>query len=280
MRTLFYLLQKEFIQIFRNKTMLPIIFLVPLLQMLILVYAATFDVKKINLYIVDKDLSSTSRQMVSKLGGSPFFTITDCSFSLQEGEEAIMKDKTDMVIHIPRNFERNLMREEHNNVQLLVNAINSTKAELAFNYASMVIRNYNNHIITSWKGIPDFKPLNSVEIDDSYWFNPELNYKFYMAPGILAILVTIIGMFLSGMNLVREKEIGTIEQLNVTPIRKYQFIVGKLVPFLFIALFDLAFGLLIAKVTFSLPIVGSLGLLFSFAAIYLIGILGLGLLIS
>ena len=101
-----------------------------------------------------------------------------------------------------------------------------------------------------------------------------------MAPGILAVLVTIIGMFMSGMNLVREKEIGTIEQLNVTPIKKYQFIIGKLVPFWVIALFDLAFGLLIALIIFDLPIVGSLFLLFGFGGLYLISVLGLGLFIS
>jgi ABC-2 type transport system permease protein len=117
-------------------------------------------------------------------------------------------------------------------------------------------------------------------VQDNYWFNPELDYKWYMAPGILAILVTLIGMFLSGMNLVREKEIGTIEQLNVTPIKKYQFILGKLFPFLVIALFDLAFGLVIARLVFDLPIAGSVVLLFGFAALYLIGALGLGLFIS
>ena len=101
-----------------------------------------------------------------------------------------------------------------------------------------------------------------------------------MAPGILAILVTLVGMFLAGMNLVREKEIGTIEQLNVTPIKKYQFIIGKLVPFWLIGLFDLAFGLVIAKLFFNLPMVGSLFLLFGFASVYLIGVLGLGLFIS
>jgi ABC-2 type transport system permease protein len=143
-----------------------------------------------------------------------------------------------------------------------------------------ILSRFNKEVIAEWKGIPEFNLPKQVEIRESYWFNSELDYKWYMAPGILAILVTLIGMFLSGMNLVREKEIGTIEQLNVTPIKKYQFILGKLIPFLVIALFDLAFGLVIARVVFDLPVVGSLPLLFGFAALYLVGVLGLGLFIS
>ena len=119
-----------------------------------------------------------------------------------------------------------------------------------------------------------------IEIKSAYWFNAELNYKFYMAPGILVVLITVVGMLLGGMNLVREKELGTIEQINVTPIKKWQFIAGKLLPFLFIGLFDLAFGLLVAKLAFNIPIQGSLVLLFSLAAVYLILVLSWGLFIS
>lgn len=143
-----------------------------------------------------------------------------------------------------------------------------------------ILSGFNKELIAEWKSLPEFNPPKRIEVKDSYWFNPELDYKWFMAPGILAILVTIIGMFLSGMNLVREKEIGTIEQLNVIPIKKYQFILGKLLPFLVIALFYLAFGLVIARVVFNLPIVGSLPLLFGFAALYLVGVLGMGLFIS
>jgi ABC-2 type transport system permease protein len=114
----------------------------------------------------------------------------------------------------------------------------------------------------------------------SFWYNPELNFKTFMVPGILVLLVTIIGFLLSGMNVVREKEIGTIEQINVTPIKKYQFIIGKLLPFWFIALFELAFGLTIGKLLFDIPMVGSLGLIFFVASIYLIVILSMGLFVS
>jgi len=111
-------------------------------------------------------------------------------------------------------------------------------------------------------------------------FNPELDYKTYMVPGILVVLVTIIGMFLTGINIARKKEIGTIEQLNVTPIKKYQFIIGKLLPFWIIALLDLAFGLFLAKLIFNIPILGSVHLIFFVASIYLLAVLGIGLFVS
>jgi len=114
----------------------------------------------------------------------------------------------------------------------------------------------------------------------SFWFNPELDYKTYMVPGILVLLVTIIGMFLAGMNVVREKEIGTIEQINVTPIKKYQFIAGKLIPFWIIALFELAVGLLAARLIFDIPLLGNIFLIFFIASVYLLVVMGIGLFLS
>ncbi len=260
--------------------MLPIIFMVPIVQMVILVYAATFDMKKIDVMVVDKDLSATSRKLVSKFEGSPFYAIERASFSIEEGEHALLNDQVDMVLSIPSGFEKDMVREDKTSLQLIVNAIDGNSAQLIYGYSNAIIMDFNKKIIADWLRLPDFKAPQDIKIVENYWYNNALDYKWYMAPGILAILVTIIGMFLSGMNLVREKEIGTIEQLNVSPIRKYHFIIGKLVPFLLIALFDLAFGLVIAVVLFNLPIVGSLWLLFGFAAVYLIGVLGMGLLIS
>ena len=280
MKTILYILQKEFLQVFRNKTMLPMIFGVPLLQMLLLVYAATFEMKKIDVVVVDYDLSQTSRELVAKFNGIPFFHVNSSTFSIAEGESSLIENDADMVMVIPEGLEHYLMREDEGHIQLLVNAIDGNSAQLTYSYSSAIIAGFNKSLIADWKGIPEFNPPAMVNISDTYWYNSALDYKWYMAPGILAILVTIIGMFLSGMNLVREKESGTIEQLNVTPIRKHQFIIGKLVPFWVIALFDLAFGLLIARLVFNLPIVGSLWLLFGLAGVYLISVLGLGLFLS
>ena len=139
----------------------------------------------------------------------------------------------------------------------------------------------NRDIIAKWYHIPkNTFTQQSIATKPSFWYNPELNYKVFMVPAVLAILVTVIGMFLSGLNIVQEKALGTIEQINVTPIRKYQFIFGKLIPFLIIGLVELAFGLTVGKLLFNIPINGSLFVLFTTATIYLVTILGIGLLIS
>jgi ABC-2 type transport system permease protein len=275
-----YIVQKEFIQIFRDRTMLPVIFIIPVVQLLVLVYAATLEMKQIRLVVVDQDLSSTSRRLVNKFEGSPFFTISKTSFALKEAEELITRDKAHMILNIPYGFEKNLFRQNHAKLQLQVNAINATAAGLSNAYANYVISDFNRNIIAENINYITPGSLKTIDVSYSYWFNPELNYKIYMLPGILVILVTIIGMFLAALNIVREKEMGTIEQINVTPIEKYQFIIGKLFPFWVIALFELAFGLTIGKIIFHIPMVGNLFVLFGFAAVYLIVALGLGLFVS
>jgi ABC-type multidrug transport system, permease component len=280
MRTIAYILQKEFLQILRNRTMLPMIFMLPLVQMFILVYAASFDLKNVNIFLVDNDLSQTSRDLTSRFNASPFFNISETSFNKEDGEISLTKNNTDFVMFIPSGFEQTLLRDDKAQIQFLINAVDGSKASLIYNYVQGILSGFNKELIAKWHGLPEFNPPMKVEVRDNYWFNSELDYKWFMAPGILTILVTLIGIFLSGMNLVREKELGTIEQLNVTPIRNYQFILGKLIPFLIIALFDLAFGLVIAHLIFGLPVTGSLFLLFGYSTVYLIGILGLGLFVS
>jgi len=260
--------------------MLPIIFFVPFVQLIILVHAATFEMKNIDMYIVDNDMSTTSRQLINKFGGSPFFKLKKTTFSVKEAEEALLKDDADVVLVINSGMEKTLVRENKATVQLIVNAINGTVAGISNYYAMSILSSYNKDIITEWFGVGQSSQIKQINIDYSFWYNPELNYKTYMVPGILVLLVTIISLFLSGMNLVREKEIGTIEQINVTPIHKYQFIIGKLVPFWIIALFELALGLTLGKLLFHIPIVGSIFLVFGFAAIYLLAVLGIGLFIS
>jgi len=280
MKTLFYVLQKEFLQVKRNKVMLRMILMVPIMQMLVLVFAATYDLKNVNVFLVDQDMSSTSRKLTAKLDASPFFTINNTSFNPEDGENEILNNRDDMVLVIPKGFERDLIREDKASLQLLVNSIDGQSAQVGYSYAALVIRDFNKNIIADWKGLPEFKPPYQINTVSRFWYNSELEYKWYMAPGILALLVTLIGLNLSGMSLVNEKEQGTIEQLNVTPIRKIQFLAGKLIPFIVIALFDLSFGLFLARLVFNLPIVGNLGLVFGFGVLYLIGILGLGLFIS
>jgi ABC-2 type transport system permease protein len=185
-----------------------------------------------------------------------------------------------MILHIPYGFERRLVKENKSKVQIIINAINGASAGLIDAYSTMIILDFNREILVDFLSPDLLANTHDISITTSYWYNPKLNYKTYMVPGILCLLVTIIAFLLSGMNIVREKEIGTIEQINVTPIRKVQFIAGKLLPFWIIALFELAFGLTIGKLLFNIPIIGSLGLIFLSAAVYIFVILGFGLLIS
>jgi len=144
-------------------------------------------------------------------------------------------------------------------------------------YTLSIIQDFNINLLVESSGLSAEEPILTTW---SFWYNPELNYKNYMVPGILVLLVTIISMFLSGMNLVKEKEIGTIEQINVTPIKKYQFIIGKLLPYWIVALVELAFGLTLARILFNIPLLGNVWLIFLVAAVYLLVTLGLALLIS
>jgi ABC-2 type transport system permease protein len=177
-------------------------------------------------------------------------------------------------------FEVRLYREQATEMQLIINAINATEAGLVNAYCTRIINGYNTDVQAEWFGLDGTGQLTSLDISPRFWYNPLLDYKIYMFCGILVILVTMIGMMLTALNLVREKEMGTTEQINVTPIRKYQFIIAKLLPFWIIAILELAFGLLIGRILYGLPIVGSPLLLFSFASVYLLAVLGIGLFLS
>jgi len=280
MRTILTIIQKEFIQIFRDKTMLPMIFVVPIIQLVVLVYAASLEMKGIDLIVVDNDHSSVSRQLTAKFEASTFFSVEN-AISSSYAEKKMTEGKADVIININHNFEKKLIKENNSEIQLLFDAVNGTSAAISSAYCKKIILEFNQDIIINSGNINrEAANFEKINITNSFWYNPELDYKIYMSSGILVILVTVISMFLSGMNLVREKETGTVEQINVTPIKKYHFIIGKLVPFLIIALFELAFGLTIAKLLFNLPILGSLWLLFGVATVYLISTLGLGLFMS
>jgi len=281
MRTIGIILRKEFRQIFRNKTMLPVIFVVPFVQLLILVNAATLDLKHIRMILIDHDQSRVSRDLSSRFIRSPFFTLVESDFSLKTAEHKMLSNEAELIVVIPEGFERKMYREGITPLQLQVDAINGMTAGLINAYASQIINGYNRDLLAAEGGnTMAGNRMSNIDIRYSFWYNQELRFKYYMVPGILVILLTIVSMFLASLNLVREKEMGTIEQINVTPIQKAQFIVGKLIPFWIIAMFELAFGLSLGKLLFSIPIEGSLLLLFGFASVYLVAVLGLGLLVS
>ena len=280
MRTILYLIRKEFLQIFRNKFISKAIFIVPIAQMLILVPAVTFEIRNVRLCIIDNDLTTESRGLISKLEGSTFFKVTFSTFSGNEADNLLHKNKFDLILNFPSGFGKDLGNGKPAKLMASIDAINASTAQLSWAYLTGVIRDYNMNIVTENMNSVPLAPVPQINITNKFWYNEMLNYKHYMLPGILTLLVTVIGFLLAGLNMVREKEVGTIEQLNVTPVRKHQLIIAKMVPFLIIGLIDLSLGLILGKLVFNIPFVGSVVLLFACAFIFLIAVLGLALLIS
>ncbi len=261
--------------------MLPIIFVLPLLQLIILSNAATFEVKNIKFSYIDKDHTSASRAFIEKFNASNYFNVITDFPSETLASSAMLKGEVDVVLEIPRYFERNLLKEKHTEIAVTINAIDGAAAGVESVYINQIAQAYNKKIqVGSMQPSNQMgMPKNIVTIP-SFWYNKTLNYKTFMVPGILVLLVTMITLFLSGMNIVREKEIGTLEQINVTPIKKSQFIIGKLFPFWVIGMGLLTIGLIIAKLIFDVPMVGNLGVMYLYTAVYILVILGMGLFIS
>ena len=286
MKKLLFLLRKEFRQIRRNRFMIRAIIAVPILQILILVPAITFEIKRIDLAVIDNDRSQASRELVSKLTGSSFFVVTATPATVTEAESMLLSGDADIALVIPPDFSRGLAGVTTPRLQVLADAVNASTAQLSWSYITSVIRDFNREVIISTGMIPANMAairtgsLPGISVSPRYWYNPKLNYKYYMLPGMLVILITVIGLMMIGFNLVREKESGTIEQINVTPIMKWQLIVSRIILFFIIGLFDLALGLGIGWLAFNIPFEGSLLLFFACAAIFLVAVLGLALFFS
>jgi ABC-2 type transport system permease protein len=280
MRTLKFLLQKEFRQIFRDRAIIRIIFMMPALQLIVLPLAADYEVKNIKMTVVDHDHSDYSRTLTNKITSSGYFQLTQYTGSYNEALLNIEKDKSDLVLEIPASFEKTIVKENEAALSIAVNAINGVKANLGAAYLRSIIQDFNSEIRLKWIQLPRFSPELNIEVASSNWFNPNMNYKVFMVPGILVILVTMVGSFLASLNIVREKEIGTIEQINVTPVKKYQFIIGKLIPFWILGLVIMTIGFIIARVVYGIVPLGNFSTIYAFAGVYLLAVLGLGLLIS
>lgn len=281
MRTIGYIIQKEFKQIFRNKGMLPIIFILPIIQLVVLSNAATYEVNNIKFAYIDSDHTSTSRTLIEKFDASSFFDVLAVYPSDKQATSAMLSGEVDVVLEIPNHFERNLLKEKSATLGVRINAIDGSAAGVKGGYINEIVHGFNREVRLKYMDASqrDIKPAIISGIP-SFWYNTSLDYKTFMVPGILVLLVTMISLFLSGMNIVREKEIGTLEQLNVTPISKSQFIIGKLFPFWVIGLGLLTIGLILAKIIFNTPMLGSMFLLYVYTSIYILLILGMGLFIS
>jgi ABC-2 type transport system permease protein len=227
--------------------------------------------------VVDFDRTTTSRGLVNRLAASGHFQIVGAEPSFDRANDAILAGTVTMAVVIPHDFEVSIVRTGVAPIELSVNAEKGSAAGIVQSYASRVLAQYAAELAPRLRS-PSVGARIDVRMRSRY--NPTLNYKHYMVPGILVALVTMIGTLLTAQNIAREKELGTLEQLNVTPITRGQFIVAKLLPFWVLGLLELSLGLIVGKLVFGIPMRGSVPLLFGVATVYLAVALGIGLWIS
>lgn len=291
MRRALLLAWVEALHIVRDRATLAQVLMLPILQLLVLANAATFEVRRTPMFVVDFDRSTVSRRLVNRFTASGHFHLIGQSLSPDQAEAALLQGRATAVLTIPRDFERSLVRAGTAPVQLSVNAEKGLAAGIVQFYALRILdahaREMDTEIhprrLATRGGSGEVAPTRGsphVDLSVRSWYNPTLDYRHYMVPGILVLLVTMIGTLLTAQNIVREKELGTLEQLNVTPISKGQFIAAKLLPFWVIAMVELAVGLFLSKLAFGIPIRGSLPLFFGSAAVYMVAALAIGLFIS
>ncbi|GAX61368.1 ABC-2 type transporter [Candidatus Scalindua japonica] len=277
-----HILIKEFIQIFRDPKMKVMIFLTPVIQVLIFGYAVTTDVKHIATAVYDLDNSVVSRELVSRFVNSGYFYIVEYIESEGRDQYLIDRGKVRAVLRMNKGFGEDLRAGRTSQLQVIVDGTDSNTAGIALDYSARIVGQFSQKILitrfTRLKGHA-LKP-GRVEMQTRAWFNENLESRNFYVPGTIAIIVMLITLMLTSMAVVREKEIGTMEQIMVTPITQTEFILGKTVPFALIGIADVVMITLLGVFWFEIPIRGSLLLLFVATILYLMTTLGVGLLIS
>ena len=285
-----FLLEKEFKQIRRDKFLPRIIFIIPVLQLIILPFAANFEMRNINLSIVNQDHSVLSTQLEEKILSSGYFCLTNRAENYEKSLPSIEENQADVILEIPPHFAQNLQKEGNANIHIAANAVNGTKGGLAVAYLNSIVQDFNTENRFLPSKIEDVRsaghPTQDVHTDKRQGitsiqlYNPHLRYQVFMVPGIMAFLLTVISGFLSALNIVSEKEKGTIEQINVTPVPKPLFLLSKLIPFWVIGFILLTIAIVVGYIVYGLSPRGSYAVIYLFSTIYLIAFTGFGLTIS
>lgn len=279
MRIILMLIKKEFLQVFRSPLLMSILIVAPMVQFILFPFTADYEIRVIDIAFIDNDNSSTSHNLITDFNSSPHFRCKGVVDTKESANIMMKKDKIDFLVEIPADFEKNMVRSEKVSVSITANAINSVKAGIGCGYVQRVIAEYLKEVADD-SGMASLSNDAHLFTTNIYWYNEMMNYKNLIVPGILVILVTLIGAYVTALNLVREKEIGTIEQINVTPIRRWQFLLGKMIPFWILGMFEFVAGLFLMKIIFSITVQGSIAVLLFITAIYLFVMLGLGFFIS
>lgn len=277
LRVIGHLFRKEFIQVVRDRQMLGMILVMPVLQVLILGYAITVDVNDLRLGVMDYDRSPESRELVEAFRYNETFQITGQMTDPASIRKALDWGKVSAVLVIPADFARRLGRGSTTEVQLLLDGVDSNASLIAASHARGIVEAYSMKLVKEalvGTPLPDMRPRVTV------LYNPELTSRFYMVPGVVVVLLTMLTTLITGLGLVRERETGTLEQLSVTPIRTVELLLGKILPFVLVAFVVLAIALSVCLYWFGVPMRGSWGLLVAFSFLFLFNTLGLGLLVS
>jgi len=282
MRTILHIIRKEFIQLRRDRKMFPIIFLAPVIQLVLLGYAANLDVATVSTVVCDMDRTQASRAFLSTFAQSDIFTLEHDVEGPRDIDPIIDNGLASMAIVVPRGFGSRLLSGRPAQVQVIADGTDTITATLGLNSAMFLGFNYSRGIILRSLERLRAAGISPVSVDPRLrvWYNPELKSRKFMVPSVLGLLLMVVTLMLTSMAVVKEKEIGTLEQLIVTPIRPYQLTIGKLAPFAFLGMIEVVIVILVATLWFDIPVRGSILLLFVLCLVYLMTTLGLGLFVS
>ena len=273
--------KKEFIHIYRDPRSLALVILMPVILMLLFGYAVTLDVKKVPMAVLDRDKSQESLIFVQRFSASPYFNLRIFAQDEMEMKQLIDKGEVKMGLVIPWNFSKTIKAEKVIPVQVLLDGTDSNTANIVLSYAQAITRQYTQEktmLKVSRMGITNFNL--PIDARPRVWFNEELESKNYFVPGLVAVIISIIGVLLTGQVIVREWENGTMELLISTPVRKGELMAGKLFPYFFLGLLDLFLAVVMGEWVFDVPLTGSVALLSALSCIYIVVALALGLTIS
>lgn len=286
MRRVIYMMWKEVLELRQDPRIFSIIFIAPILQLTILGYAATTDVRNVPVVIVDADRSAASHDLISRFSAVSTFTIVDVVSSVDDVNRYLEGGRAWMALAIPPRYAENLAMGRPTSLQIVADGSDASSTNIALGYASNLIAGYAQDLVEQKRRSSPSSTMEGqtsipgIEARVRVWFNPTLESRYFMLPGIFALLLLIVTSNLSSMAIVREREVGTLEQLNVTPLGRMQLILGKLLPYGAIGMIDAMIVLLVIVFWFQVPLRGSLWLLIATLCLYLLTTLGLGLFIS
>jgi ABC-2 type transport system permease protein len=284
MRRILFVMWKEVLELRQDPRIFGIIFIAPVVQLAVLGYAATTDVHNVPIVIVDMDRSTGSQDLVSRFTGSGIFEIVDIVSNTREIDRYLESGKAWMALSIPARYGEYVATGRPATLQILADGSDASSTNIAMGYATNLVTGYTQELVEQRLRASSLPPQegggSGIEPRVRVWFNPTLESRYFMLPGIFALLLLVVTSNLSSMAIVREREIGTLEQLNVTPLGRLELILGKLLPYGVIGLIDVLIVLVVIVFWFEVPLRGSFWLLFAMSLIYLLTTLGLGLFIS